>query len=86
MRYAACVVRKVDADRQATRQHVIYRHRRADGELIDESVEDLNFSWITEKEMQVSAHKAGLAIAKSLTSFVDGEPGNERIYILEVVR
>ena len=75
--------RKVDAERQATRQHVIYRHVKQSGDLIDASVEDLNFSWITEKEMQVSAQKAGLTLAQTKTSFVEGVDGKEAIYILE---
>ena len=75
--------RKVDADRQATRQLVIYRHVKQSGELIDASVEDLNFSWITDKEMQVSAQKAGLTLAQTKTSFVEGVDGKEAIYILE---
>ena len=75
--------RLIDAERQTTRQKVIYRHRDKDGGLIDESLENLNFSWITPKEMAVTSQKAGLSLVETRTGFVDGEEANERIYILE---
>jgi SAM-dependent methyltransferase len=74
--------RKVDAERQSTHQHVIYRHRSADGALLDESTEDLVFAWISDKELQVAAAKAGLVVAEILKSFVEGEAGNEKIFVL----
>lgn len=75
-------VRMVDAQALGTKQAVVYRHRQDDGTLIDESQEDLDFSWITDQEIAVSARQAGLTLSETLTSFIPGEGGNERIYIL----
>jgi SAM-dependent methyltransferase len=74
--------RRVDGERQTTRQHVIYRHRDGDGGLIDETTEDLVFGWITQKEIEVGAAKAGLTIAETRSGFIDGEAGNERIFVM----
>lgn len=74
--------RLVDPQAQSTRQHVIYRHRASNGSLLDETSEDLTFAWIAEKEMAVAATRAGLTMVDTRTSFRDGEPGDEKIYVL----
>ena len=75
--------RLIDSARQTTRQKVIYRHREEAGNLIDETLEDLNFSWITPKEVDVSSRNAGLKLTEVRTGFVDGEEAKEQIYIFE---
>ena len=73
--------RIVDPGEGRTIQHVVYRHRGADGGVLDETLERLEFGWIDDREVELAATKAGLTLIETRRGFASAQEGAERIYV-----
>jgi SAM-dependent methyltransferase len=60
-----------------------YRHLSQEGQVLEEAVERLTYSWFADGELERLADKAGLRLMQTLTSFDMSQTGKERIYLLK---
>jgi SAM-dependent methyltransferase len=71
----------IDEQQRRLTQIVAYELFAAGGTVVATSVERLTLWWFNDREVEISAQKAGLEHERTLTSF-GSERGHERIYIL----
>jgi SAM-dependent methyltransferase len=71
----------IDEQQRRLTQIVAYELFAAGGTLVAASIERLTLWWFSDRELEISAQKAGLEHDRTLSSFGSDE-GHERIYLL----